>query len=169
MIDGVRRYDLVSHADHRGALTEVCPADRADELGVAFVQDNLSVTRRGVVRGLHYQRRAPQGKLVTVVAGAIFDVAVDLRRGSPSFGRWSAVELGPGAQLWLPPGCAHGLQAISEADAVVLYKLTAAYAPDDDRAIRWDDPTLAIPWPIAPAVVSARDAAAPGWGEAELP
>ncbi|MBP8807878.1 MAG: dTDP-4-dehydrorhamnose 3,5-epimerase [Kofleriaceae bacterium] len=169
MIDGVRRFELAVHADHRGALTEVCPAGRADELGVAFVQDNLSVTRRGVVRGLHYQRRAPQGKLVTVVAGAIFDVAVDLRRASPSFGRWSAVELGPGAQLWLPPGCAHGLQAISDDDAVVLYKLTAPYAPGDEGAIRWDDPTLAIPWPVAPAVVSARDAAAPRWAEAELP
>lgn len=169
MIDGVRVFTLTPHRDERGALTEVCPVGRADELGVAFVQDNLSVSRRGVVRGLHYQRRAPQGKLVTVLAGAIYDVALDLRPGSARRGRWSALTVVAGQQVWIPPGCAHGLQAISDEDAVVLYKLTAAYDPADDHALRWDDPALGIAWPLAPAIVSRRDAAAPLLAEVAWP
>ncbi|MEZ4404380.1 MAG: dTDP-4-dehydrorhamnose 3,5-epimerase [Kofleriaceae bacterium] len=168
---GVELFELVTHADPRGALTETYQAARYAHLGATFVQDNLSTSRRGVVRGLHYQRTRPQGKLVTVVAGAIFDVVLDLRAGSSTFGRWAGVELTATnrRQLWIPPGCAHGFQATSDIDAVVLYKLTAPYEPTDERAVRWDDPALAIRWPIAPALVSVRDRAAPALAAAELP
>ncbi len=134
-----------------------------------FVQDNLSRSRQGVLRGLHYQRppRA-QGKLVSVLRGEIFDVAVDLRRGSPTWGRWVAVVLSDRAHqaLYVPPGFAHGFCVLST-DADVFYKVTQEYAPELDAGIRWDDPDLAIPWPVAVPVVSARDAALPLLREAE--
>ena len=171
MIAGVELVPLQAHVDARGSLTELFAAERYRHLNASFVQTNLSTSRRGVVRGLHYQRTSPQGKLVTVVRGAIFDVALDLRRDSSTFGHHVAVTLTAdgGRQLWIPPGCAHGFQAISDDDAVVLYQLTAPYDPADDRAVAWDDPTLAIAWPIRPAVTSARDAAAPRLAHAELP
>lgn len=159
------------HRDARGTLVELWRADRHAGLGIGgFVQRNLSTSARGVVRGLHYQRTHPQGKLVTVAHGTIYDVAVDLRRGSPTFGQWCGVTLDAATarQLWIPPGCAHGFQALTDA-AVVAYDLTAAYDPADEAAVRWDDPALAIAWPIAPAVVSARDAAAPWLADAPLP
>jgi dTDP-4-dehydrorhamnose 3,5-epimerase len=168
-IPGVVVGELVRHEDERGSLMETWRADRF--AGMAFVQDNLSSSRGGVVRGLHYQVTRPQGKLVYVVRGAVFDVVVDLRRDSPAFRRWWGVELSAEnrRQLWIPPGCAHGFQAVSEM-ADVAYKLTAAYDPADERAIRWDDPELAIAWPRPADVrVSARDAAAPWLRDAELP
>ena len=139
---------------------EVFAADRYRHLAVDFVQTNLSTSRRGVVRGLHFQRTAPQGKLVTVVRGAIFDVAVDLRRSSSTFGRHVAFTLdaAAGHQLYIPPGCAHGFQAVSVDDAVVLYALSAPYDPADERVVAWDDPDLSIAWPIHPVVTSVRDA-----------
>lgn len=174
-IPGVVVVELARHEDDRGWLVETWRRERHEALGVAvgmtFVQDNLSSTAGGVVRGLHYQVTRPQGKLVWVVRGEIFDVAVDLRRGSPAFGRWSGVVLSAEnrRQVWIPPGCAHGFQALSEV-ADVAYKLTAAYDPLDERALRWDDPELAIAWPRrADARVSARDAAAPRLRDAELP
>jgi dTDP-4-dehydrorhamnose 3,5-epimerase len=114
----------------------------------SFVQDNHSRSARGVLRGLHYQLRQPQGKLVRVVRGAVFDVAVDLRRSSPSFGRWVGVELGEDnhRQLWVPPGFAHGFLVLSES-ADFLYKTTDYYAPEHERCIAWNDPDLAIAWP----------------------
>lgn len=123
-----------------------------------FVQDNHSRSTRGVMRGLHYQLRRPQGKLVRVVRGAIFDVAVDLRRGSPTFGQWVGAELSEDNQhqLWIPAGFAHGFQALSEF-ADVLYKTTDYYAPGDERCLAWDDPQLAIDWPIQPPVLSDKD------------
>ena len=135
-----------------------------------FVQDNHSRSGRGVLRGLHYQIRQPQGKLVRVTSGAVFDVAVDLRRSSPSFGRWVAAELSDEnkRQLWIPPGFAHGFLALSEY-ARLLYKTTDYYAPQCDRSLRYDDPTLAIAWPdlgIEP-IVSDKDRAAPLLAEAE--
>lgn len=131
----------------------------------AFVQDNHSRSARGVLRGLHFQR-APhaQGKLVRVTAGAVFDVAVDIRRASPTFGRWVGVELTADnhRQLWIPPGLAHGFVVLSDS-ADFLYKATDYYAPEAEGSVRWDDPDLAIAWPdlgMAP-LLSPKDAAAP--------
>jgi len=127
-----------------------------------FVQDNHSVSVRGVLRGLHYQLPEPQAKLVRVTAGEIYDVAVDLRRGSPTFGRWVGARLSAERreQLWIPVGFAHGFLALSER-AEVQYKATAYYHPECERCIRWDDPELAIPWPLGatPPLVSPKDAA----------
>jgi dTDP-4-dehydrorhamnose 3,5-epimerase len=122
----------------------------ATGLDVEFVQDNHSRSARNVLRGLHYQVGRPQGKLVRVVAGAIWDVAVDLRRGSPSFGRWVGASLDAESHrmLWIPPGFAHGFIVLSE-QAEVLYKATDYYAPECERALLWNDPALAIPWPLA--------------------
>ena len=136
----------------------------------AFVQDNHSRSTQGVLRGLHYQIQQPQGKLVRVAQGAVFDVAVDIRCGSPTFGRWVGVELSAEnqRQLWVPPGFAHGFVVTSES-ADFLYKTTDYYAPQCDRSLRYDDPTLAIAWPdlgIEP-IVSDKDRAAPLLAEAE--
>jgi dTDP-4-dehydrorhamnose 3,5-epimerase len=123
------------------------------------------------VRGLHYQLQYPQGKLVHVVHGAIFDVAVDIRRGSPTFGQSFGTELSADNhhQLWIPPGFAHGFVATSDL-AMVCYKVTANYAPADERAVRWNDPQLAIPWPLAgEPTLSGRDSRAPLLADAELP
>ena len=116
---------------------------------VEFVQDNHSRSAKGVLRGLHYQLRQPQGKLVRAVRGAIFDVAVDIRRGSPTFGQWTGVELSEDnrRQLWVPAGLAHGFVVLSEA-AEVLYKTTDYYAPEHERSIAWNDPALGIRWPV---------------------
>lgn len=145
--------------------------EEATGLPGRFVQDNHSRSHRGVLRGLHYQVRQPQGKLVRVVVGEIFDVAVDLRPGSATFGRWTGVRLSAEnrRQLWVPQGFAHGFLVLSEV-ADVLYKATAYYAPDAERAVRWDDPDLAIPWPLtAPPALSAKDGLAPLLARAELP
>ncbi|MEO8299549.1 MAG: dTDP-4-dehydrorhamnose 3,5-epimerase [Burkholderiales bacterium] len=132
---------------------------------VRFVQDNHSRSARGVLRGLHYQLPPhAQGKLVRVTQGKVFDVAVDLRKSSPTFGRWAGVELSGEnhRQFWIPPGFAHGFLVLSDS-ADFLYKATASYAPQAEGAVRWDDPALAIAWPdagVAPAL-SGKDAAAP--------
>jgi len=132
----------------------------ATGLQVRFVQDNHSRSLRGVLRGLHHQVRQPQGKLVRVVHGAIFDVAVDIRPGSATHGRWVGVELSAESrrQLWIPPGLAHGFVVRSEV-AEVVYKATDYYAPEHERCIRWDDPVLAIDWGLTAAPrLSPRDA-----------
>lgn len=135
---------------------------------VRFVQDNHSRSGHGVLRGLHYQLARPQGKLVRVTAGRVFDVAVDLRPASPRFGQWVGVELSAENrhQLWIPPGFGHGYLTLSEA-ADFLYKATEYYSPADEHALAWDDPRVGVAWPLhelrgAP-VLSARDAAAPRW------
>jgi dTDP-4-dehydrorhamnose 3,5-epimerase len=141
----------------------------ATGLEVDFVQDNHSRSKRGVLRGLHYQIRQPQGKLIRVLAGTIFDVAVDLRRHSPSFGRWVGVELDAQSvrMLWIPPGFAHGFAVLSET-ADVLYKATDYYAPAHERTLRWDDPQLAIAWPLAGApTLSDKDRRGAALAEAE--
>jgi dTDP-4-dehydrorhamnose 3,5-epimerase len=132
---------------------------------VDFVQDNHSRSQRGVLRGLHYQLPPhAQGKLVRVVAGAVFDVAVDMRQGSPTFGRWTGTQLSAEnqRQLWIPPGFAHGFLVLSDS-ADFLYKTSGYYAPQAEAAVRWDDPELAIEWPLGDRVpqLSAKDAAAP--------
>jgi dTDP-4-dehydrorhamnose 3,5-epimerase len=140
-------------------------------LDVTFVQDNHSRSAGGVLRGLHYQLRQPQGKLVRVVRGAVFDVAVDIRRSSPTFGRWVGIELNEEnhKQLWIPAGFAHGFLVLS-ATADFLYKTTDYYSPVHERCIAWDDPELAIDWPLTtPPQVSAKDAAAARFDTAELP
>lgn len=126
-----------------------------------FVQDNHSFSRAGVLRGLHYQLPRAQGKLVRVVSGRVLDVAVDLRAGSPTLGRWTSVELSAenGCQLWIPPGFAHGFQVLSEQGADFLYKTTDYWSPEHEHCIRWDDPDLAIAWSDARApIVSDKDA-----------
>jgi dTDP-4-dehydrorhamnose 3,5-epimerase len=122
----------------------------ATGLEVEFVQDNHSRSARNVLRGLHYQVRQPQGKLVRVVAGEVWDVAVDLRRASPTFGRWAAASLDAVSHrmLWVPPGFAHGFLVLS-GTADVVYKTTDFYAPEHERTLLWSDPALAIPWPLA--------------------
>ena len=137
---------------------------------VRFVQDNHSRSVRGVLRGLHYQVRQPQGKLVRCVRGKIFDVAVDLRRNAPTFGRWAGEVLSEENRrsMWIPPGFAHGFYVMSEV-AEFLYKCTDYYAPDFERALRWDDPDTGIVWPAAGSpVLSAKDAVAPLLRDAEV-
>jgi len=142
----------------------------ATGVDIDFVQDNHSRSRRGVLRGLHYQIRQPQGKLVRVVLGEVFDVAVDLRRSSPTFGRWTGVRLSAEnkLQFWVPPGFGHGFMVLSE-EADFLYKATDFYAPEHERSIIWNDPELNIDWPagITP-VLSAMDEAAPLFRDAEV-
>ena len=132
-------------------------------LDLDFVQDNHSRSQQGVLRGLHYQIRQPQGKLVRVVAGAVFDVAVDLRRSSPYFGQWAGVTLSAENQqmLWVPPGFAHGFYVLSES-ADFLYKTTEFYAPEAERCVIWNDPDIAIDWPLLdnkPPLLASKDAA----------
>jgi dTDP-4-dehydrorhamnose 3,5-epimerase len=137
---------------------------------VGFVQDNHSMSRRGVLRGLHYQLPQAQGKLVRCVVGSVFDVAVDLRRSSATFGRWFGIELDAegGQQLWMPPGFAHGFLTISDT-AEVLYKATSFYDPGSEHTIRWDDPTLAIEWPpVGEVIVTAKDGAGSSLGDAAV-
>ena len=139
-------------------------------LNETFVQDNLSRSSHNVLRGLHYQVQNPQGKLVQVMAGEIFDVAVDLRQSSPSFGRWVGTTLSAANRLqhWIPPGFAHGFLVIS-VSADVLYKTTSYYAPEHERAIHWDDATIGIQWPLqGPPVLSAKDLRARPLKNAEL-
>ena len=158
--------------DSRGFFLESWNAQAFAAAGIpqAFVQDNHSRSPRGVLRGLHYQIRQPQGKLVRVVAGEVFDVAVDLRRASPTFGRWVGERLSAENKrmLWIPPGFGHGFLVLSEV-ADFLYNTTDYYAPEHERVIAWNDPELAIKWPIAGTpTLSGRDAAGTRFGDAEV-
>jgi len=154
--------------DDRGRLVVTYRADEYERSGVParFVQANLSHSRRGVLRGLHYQIGRPQGKLISVVEGEVLDVAVDIRRGSPTLGRWVGVELSAegSRQVYVPEGFAHGFCVTSDG-AVVSYQCTDYYAPAQERGIRWNDPSLGIPWPVSEPVLSARDASLPLLGE----
>ena len=162
-LTGVLVLELDVYPDERGQFFEIFNDGRYQSLGLPtrFVQDNFSRSRKGVVRGLHYQQPRPQGKLVQVLRGRILDVAVDLRRSSAHFARWVGIELWSDrpTQLWVPPGFAHGFCALTDAD--VLYKCTDAYVASCDRALRWNDPDLAIRWPIESPVVSPKDDRAP--------
>ncbi|NUZ08207.1 dTDP-4-dehydrorhamnose 3,5-epimerase [Piscinibacter koreensis] len=173
-IDGVVVLEPNVFGDARGFFMESFNQKVFDEaIGghVEFVQDNHSRSRRGVLRGLHYQLPPhAQGKLVRVTHGAVFDVAVDLRRASPTFGRWVGVELSGEnhRQLWLPPGMAHGFLVLSES-ADFLYKTSDYYAPAAEACIRWDDPRLAIEWPdVGAPAVSAKDATGGAFADAAL-
>ncbi len=159
--------------DERGFFYESFNAaafEAATGLKRQFVQDNHSKSQRGVLRGLHYQIQQPQGKLVRVVAGEVFDVAVDLRKSSPSFGRWFGTHLSAQNQhqLWIPEGFAHGFVVLSET-AEFLYKTTDYYAPEHERSLLWNDPELGIEWPFEEAPqLSAKDQAGKRLSDAEL-
>lgn len=156
-------FDTPVHRDARGWFVEAWHAEklRACGLDAAFVQDNFSRSARGVLRGMHYQTDRPQGKLVRVIEGSVFDVAVDLRRSSPTFGRWAGAALSAenARAMWIPPGFAHGFYVTSE-HASVLYKCTEHYAPMNEHTLSWNDASVGVEWPLQGAdgpLLSARD------------
>lgn len=164
VLDGVLLFELEAYSDARGSFTELFVQKRYAEAGMTqlFVQDNWSVSGKGVLRGLHFQKQHPQGKLVTVCQGHILDVVADVDPDSATFGQYIAVELhgvdeGKGVQqLWIPPGYAHGFCVMSD-QASVFYKCTQTYHPEDETGIVWHDADLAIDWPVSSPVVSEKD------------
>ena len=173
-IPDVVLVEPVVFGDHRGFFMETWHERKFSEAGisVSFVQDNHSRSAHGILRGLHYQISHPQGKLVRVTSGEVFDVAVDIRKGSATFGQWVGETLSADNRkmLWVPPGFAHGFLVLSDY-AEFVYKCTDFYAPEHERCIRWDDPDLAIAWPIAKGdrpVLSQKDAAGVFLKDAEL-
>ncbi len=154
--------------DRRGYFVETWQHERYAAAGIdaAFVQDNHSMSTYGILRGLHFQKTRPQGKLVSVSLGRVFDVAVDIRPGSPTFGQWYGVELTQDNQwqLWVPPGMAHGFAVTSQV-AHFHYKCTDYYCPEDEGGIRWNDPDLAVAWPVAQPLLSDKDRHTPLWRE----
>lgn len=167
-LDGVLLIEAPRFDDHRGHFMELHHAAKYADLGVParIAQVNTSRSSKGVLRGLHYQLRRPQGKLVTVVRGEIFDVAVDIRRGSPTFGRWFGATLSAAnhRQMFVPGAFAHGFCVLSE-EADVVYACTDLYEPGDDRGVLWNDPKIRISWPIADPILSDKDAAQPRLAE----
>jgi len=167
-LEGVVLVEPTVHHDPRGRFLETYHQRKYQEGGIreTFVQDNRSQSVRGTLRGLHAQRLQPQGKLVLAVSGEIFDVAVDVRRGSPTFGRWvSAILSGTNfRQLYVPPGFVHGFCVLSDT-AEVEFKVTDFYAPHDELAVLWNDPEIGIEWPIRDPVVSEKDLRAPRLAE----
>ncbi len=170
-LPGVRVIELDSFGDARGFFFELFQARRYLEAGIdqPFVQDNFSRSVKDTLRGLHFQEPHPQGKLVQVLQGAVFDVAVDIRRGSPTFGRWFGLELSSEnkRQLWIPPGFAHGF-CVTSAIADFFYKCTEYYVPEADRAIAWNDPAIGIRWPTQTPLLSKKDAVAKPLSEAAV-
>jgi dTDP-4-dehydrorhamnose 3,5-epimerase len=173
-IDGLLVLEPQVFGDERGFFTESWNQrtfDTVTGVQAQFVQDNHSRSRRDVLRGLHYQLEQPQGKLVRVVQGAVFDVAVDLRRSSPSFGQWFGVELSASnhRQFWVPPGFGHGFLVLSET-ADFLYKTTDYYAPQHERCIAWDDPAIGVQWPLDGRTpqLSEKDRAGRSLNDAEV-
>jgi len=161
------------HGDERGFFMETWHRERFAQAGIdcQFVQDNHSRSVRGTLRGLHFQLNHVQGKLVRVTSGEVFDVAVDVRRSSPTFGHWEGVRLSAANRrsLWVPPGFAHGFLVLSDV-ADFVYKCTDYYDPESERAIRWDDPAIGVEWPLEPGtmpILSARDAAAGGLADTD--
>lgn len=178
-LDGVLIIEPKVFGDQRGFFQETWSKPKYETIGVReeFVQDNLSYSTRGVLRGLHYQMPHTQGKLVAVIQGTVFDVAVDIRAGSPTLGRWTGVELSGEnhRQLWIPPGFAHGFCVISDT-AYFSYKCTDIYTPAAEGGILWNDPDIGIEWPITGGTLSDKDrqyprlrdvplAALPQWAE----
>ncbi len=161
-LPGLCRIEPVVFRDDRGEFVELYHVERYAErkIGKPFVQDNMSCSTEGVLRGLHYQLGHPQAKLVMVVHGEIFDVAVDIRRGSPTFGKWDGAVLSSQNrhQLFIPEGFAHGFCVLGKT-ATVVYKCTDYYAPSEERGVRWDDPGLGIAWPVAAPILSDKDRA----------
>jgi dTDP-4-dehydrorhamnose 3,5-epimerase len=166
-IDGVKLIELTRHRDSRGWFMERFNARAFAEAGLphAFVQDNHSFSKPNVLRGLHYQYAPSQGKLVGCLRGCIWDVAVDVRAGSATFGHYVSAELSAenGRLLWVPGGMAHGFCVLGDEEAEVLYKVDAHYEPKGEAGIAWDDPDLGIVWPLSSPVVSDKDASLPSW------
>ncbi|MFC6645651.1 dTDP-4-dehydrorhamnose 3,5-epimerase [Granulicella cerasi] len=177
-LPGVQLVRPKLFGDDRGWFTETFNSERFEQSGLpaSFAQDNQSFSVRGVLRGLHYQLGQPQGKLVRVLSGHIWDVAVDIRKSSPHFGKWAGFHLKPRTEdnqlemLWIPEGFAHGFLVLSET-AEVLYKTTRGYYPAGERSILWNDPTLKIDWPVEGLTpsVSSKDAVGKLLTEADLP
>ncbi len=163
-LSGVLLLEPVVRSDNRGQFCETWNEARYAAVGITgpFIQDNLSFSDGGVLRGLHLQWPCSQGKLIHVPFGAVYDVAVDVRVGSPTFGQWvgAVLDATTARQMWIPPGFAHGF-AVQSASAVVQYKVTAPYAPSEEITIAWNDPRIGIAWPVAEPQLSPRDAAAP--------
>jgi dTDP-4-dehydrorhamnose 3,5-epimerase len=166
-LSGLLLVELQIHRDDRGFFVERFQKDKfaAHQLPLSFLQDNHSRSAPGVLRGLHYQVNPAQGKLVGVVHGRIWDVALDIRPDSPTFSQWYACELSDanGRLLWIPAGFAHGFCVLGQEPADVVYKVDAAYNPKGESGIHWADPQLAIPWPVPAPVVSKRDDSLCGW------
>ncbi len=156
-----------SFSDERGTFLELYSVSH-NVAGIRFVQDNYSRSKKGVLRGLHFQEPNGQGKLVQVVRGSVYDVAVDIRRGSPHFGKWFGTILSEENHLkmWIPAGFAHGFYAITEADFV--YKCSELYIAEYDRAIRYNDPAIGVDWPVLDPILSAKDQTAPLLADAEV-
>ncbi len=159
-------------ADNRGYFMETYHREKftGGGIGITFVQDNQSMSSKGTLRGLHYQIRRPQGKLVRVLYGEVFDVAVDIRRSSPNFGKWFGTVLSAANRkaIYVPPDFAHGFCVLSD-KAEFFYKCSDFYEPHYERTIRWNDPDLAIAWPVTDPVLSEKDASSPLLRDAELP
>lgn len=173
-IDAVKILEPTIFGDERGFFMETFRANEfADHCSEReFVQENHSLSSQGILRGLHYQIQQPQGKLVRVIQGRVYDVAVDLRRSSATFGQWVGVELSADnkRQLWVPEGFAHGFYVVSET-AEFVYKCTDYYAPEHERCLCWDEPSLAIEWPLSPGDtprLSEKDAAGKTWNNADF-
>ena len=160
-LPGLKLVELRIFKDERGFFTERYVESKFREAGIPaqFIQDNHSRSKPGVIRGLHYQSNPAQGKLVGAIRGRIWDVVVDLRAGSPTFGKWEGVELSDenGRLLWVPAGFAHGFCVLGDHDADVMYKVDAPYSPSTEGGIVYNDPGLAIQWPVADPVVSGKD------------
>lgn len=165
-LEGLLLVEGAAFPDERGVFMEAWRADEWARAGLPpLLQDNLSRSRKGVIRGLHFQKEPHAvGKLVRCARGRVFDVAVDMRKGSPTFGRWAGIELDEAGNrsLWIPAGFAHGFCALSD-DAVVSYKVTGYWSPGVDGGVRWDDPAIGVRWPIpaSEALVSAKDRSLP--------
>ncbi len=171
-IDGILEVTATVHADNRGFFSEIYNQDVWQEAGFreTFVQDNLSLSGKGVLRGMHYQIEPDgMGKLVRTLNGSVYDVAVDLRRGSPTFGKWLGRELSAanGLALWIPSGFAHGFVSLED-NSLVYYKCTQTHRPEAERTLAFNDPEVGILWPIAPTVVSRKDREAPVLRDAEF-
>lgn len=167
-IEGVLLIKPKVWGDERGYFVETWQEERYRAAGIAgpFVQDNHSMSTRGILRGLHFQKKHPQGKLVSVSLGSVFDVAVDIRPDSPTFGKWFGAELTQQNQwqMWIAPGLAHGF-AVTSDTAHFHYKCTDYYRPEDEGSVRWNDPAFNVRWPFENPILSAKDRVAPLWSE----
>ena len=166
---GLRLFELKVHRDERGFFVERYREDKWAQAGLRekFVQDNHSRSAPRVLRGMHFQTEPAQAKLVSCLRGRIYDVAVDLRRGSKTFGRWFGAELSDdnGQALWVPFGFAHGFCVLGDEPADVIYKVNGAYNPRSEAGFRWNDPEVGIQWPIKDPLLSPKDSALPPWSE----
>lgn len=163
-LDGCLLLKKVKFDDNRGFFQELFVKDKFESIGITadFMQDNLSLSKKGVIRGMHFQLASPQGKLVTVLNGEIFDVMLDIRPSSTTFGKWQSIKLSAqsGEMLWIPPGFAHGFQALTN-ETMVFYKTTSQYDPAAEKCFNALDPALKINWPLSEMTMSEKDTAAP--------